>query len=285
MKRQSQCRIFRQNVSNESVTKTNLFGLEGFFLATKGRSLLDTGVRRTKKIALFSSGGSFSLRTNRRVKLGRGRICSLGGAFLFVVIAALAQPDVNPAGDPAATDESRPASVATPTSDAEANEAGQPLIPEAPGESPRTGVGTTMQPEPVAPAQESVAPAEEPVAPAGATAVADQAMIPPEPARKLWRISPIFSTGVLYDDNIFLTNTDRVADVIWTIPFGLSFELGDFRSNSENYVTAQWIGIPTFYTNNPNENALRPSGLLARPVSVDEARRAIPERFRNFQRG
>ena len=108
-----------------------------------------------------------------------------------------------------------------------------------------------MQPETVAPAQEPVAPAEEPVAPAGATAVADQAIIPPEPARKLWRISPIFSTGVLYDDNIFLSNTNRVADVIWTISAGLSFELGDFRSESENYLIAQWLGSPIFYTDNP----------------------------------
>ena len=185
----------------------------------------------------------------------KGRILRFWSACAWVVvIGAFAQSDINQAENPPIADERTPASVTTPTSDADANAAAQPLAPQAPGESPRTGVGTTMQPEPVAPAEEPVAPAEEPVAPAGATAVADQAMIPPEPARKLWRISPIFSAGVVYDDNIFLTNTDRVADVIWTIPFGLSFELGDFRSNSENYVTARWIGIPTFYTNNPNEN-------------------------------
>ena len=185
---------------------------------------------------------------------GRG-LMLWSACTLVVLITAFAQTDVNQAENPPAADEWEPATAVTPTSDAEANAAGQPLPPQAPGESPRTGVGTTMQPEPVAPA-------EEPVAPAGATAVADQAMIPPEPARKLWRISPIFSAGVLYDDNIFLTNTDRVADVIWTIPFGLSFELGDFRSNSENYVTAQWIGIPTFYTNNPNENHFDQAGSL-----------------------
>jgi hypothetical protein len=218
----------------------------------------------------------------RRGEAMKGRILVVGAACVVAALfAALgqsdvnqaenpaasdeskpAQSDVNPAGNPAASDESKPASVATPTSDAEANEAGQLLAPQAPGESPETGVGTTMQPGPIAPAHEPVAPAEEPVAPAGETAVADQAVIPPEPARKLWRIRPIFSTGVLYDDNIFLTNADRVADVIWTIPFGLSFELGDFRSGSENYVTAQWIGIPTFYTNNPDQNHFNQAGSL-----------------------
>jgi Putative beta-barrel porin 2 len=173
-----------------------------------------------------------------------------------------AQSDVNPAGNPAASDESKPASVATPTSDAEANEAGQPLVPQALGESPETGAGTTRQPEPIAPAQAPVAPAEGPIAPAGETAVADQAMIPPEPARKLWRITPILSAGVVYDDNIFLENTNRVADVIWTISFGLAFELGDFRGGSENYVTAQWVGMPSFYTDNPNENAFNQAGFL-----------------------
>ena len=117
------------------------------------------------------------------------------------------------------------------------------------------------------------------------TVVADQAIIPPEPTRKLWRISPIFSAGVLYDDNIFLTNTDRVADVIWTIPFGLSFELGDFRSVSENYVSAQWIGIPAFYTDNPKENSFNQAGSLSAQYRWTKLVGQFSEQFRNFQRG
>ena len=209
----------------------------------------------------------------QRSEAMKARILMVGAACVAAAaVAALGQLNVNQAENPPAVDESKsavrriPPGIRRPLM----NRSLPPLRlrprmrrrtkPDSPWLRKRrvrareTGVGTTMQPEPVAPAQEPVAPAEEPVAPAGATAVADQAMIPPEPARKLWRISPIFSAGVVYDDNIFLTNTDRVADVIWTIPFGLAFELGDFRSNSENYVTAQWIGIPTFYTNNPDEN-------------------------------
>ena len=103
----------------------------------------------------------------------------------------------------------------------------------------------------------------EPVAPAGEAVIADEAVLPQEPRRKLWRVIPIFSAGVLYDDNIFLTNTNRVADVIWTISGGLAFELGDFRSETENYLTALWVGIPIFYTDNPEENSFDQKAALA----------------------
>ena len=59
---------------------------------------------------------------------------------------------------------------------------------------------------------------------------AEQAgLLPDDVSRKKWRITPLFSAEVVYDDNIFLTNTDRVADVIWIPSFGLIYELGDFR--------------------------------------------------------
>ena len=94
----------------------------------------------------------------------------------------------------------------------------------------------------------------ETVSPAGATEAAAETLIPAEPARKLWRFTPLFSAGVVYDDNINFTNADRVPDVIWTISGGLAFELGDFRAGSENYLSAYWLGSPVFYTDNPDEN-------------------------------
>ena len=103
----------------------------------------------------------------------------------------------------------------------------------------------------------------EPVAPAGEAVIADEAVLPQEPRRKLWRVIPIFSTGVLYDDNIFLTNTNRIADFIWTISGGLAFEMGDFRSETENYLTALWVGTPVFYTENPEENSFNQKATLA----------------------
>ncbi len=77
----------------------------------------------------------------------------------------------------------------------------------------------------------------------------------PEESRRRWRIIPLLSGGVVYDDNIFLSNQDPVADVIWTLSFGGVYELGDFRNQTENYLLAQWIGNPAIYTKNSEQNA------------------------------
>jgi Putative beta-barrel porin 2 len=178
----------------------------------------------------------------------KGRIWMLGGACVLVLIVARAQYDVDsaagpapsPAPSPAAVDESQATSVVTPTSDAQINAAGQPITPLPPGQTQ--------------PASEAVS--EEAVA-------ADAAIVPEEPSRKYWRLVPLASVGVVYDDNIFGTNTDRVADIIWTLSAGVAFELGDFREQTENYVTAHWLGIPVIYMDNPEQNAFNQSAALA----------------------
>ena len=98
---------------------------------------------------------------------------------------SLPPSDVNPAENPAASDESKPASV----DDSDLRCGGErkpdsPWLRKRRVRRPETGVGTTMQPEPIAPAEEPVAPAAEPIAPAAETVVADQAVIPPEPSSK-----------------------------------------------------------------------------------------------------
>ena len=199
---------------------------------------------RPRKIVRFPSGpGKNRLRGARTVKGKRpkGRFFTLLAVFgsaVVVIAVTFAQTNGNPAESPPVVDESRPASVETPTSDVRANEAGRPLAPQAPGRSPQTGE-TLMG---------------ETVSPSGATEAAAETLIPAEPARKLWRFTPLFSAGVVYDDNINFTNADRVPDVIWTISGGLAFELGDFRAGSENYLSAYWLGSPVFYTDNPDEN-------------------------------
>jgi hypothetical protein len=79
-------------------------------------------------------------------------------------------------------------------------------------------------------------------------------LLPQDVSRKKWRLTPLFSAEVTYDDNIFLTNTDRVSDVIWTPSIGFIYELGDFRQHKENYLTAQWIGMPVIYTKNSDQD-------------------------------
>ena len=160
--------------------------------------------------------------------------------------ATVESATANPTEGAAAVDESQPASVATPTSDAQMNETGRPLAPQAPGRRPQTG-GTPM---------------DETVSPSEAAEAAEEALMPAEPARKLWRFTPIFSGGVVFDDNIEFSATNRVSDVIWTVSGGLAFELGDFRGGSGNYLSAFWIGSPVFYTDNPDQNNFNQSASL-----------------------
>ena len=199
----------------------------------------------------FSRGKNRSSRVNLEVEMEitKGRIFMLGIACVLVPLMALAQSDVNPAPSPAETpapsptavDESQPASVTTPTSDAQREAAGQPLPPRAPGAETEASM---MQPDTEAVSEEAIA------------------MVPEEPGRKRWRIVPLFSAGVIYDDNIFITNTDRVADVIFTVSAGLAFQLGDFREQMENYVEVYWLGIPEWYADNPAQNAFNQSAAL-----------------------
>ena len=98
-------------------------------------------------------------------------------------------------------------------------------------------------------------PLEEEVFEAQQAGQAEQAaLLPADVSQKKWRITPLFSAEVTYDDNIFLTNTDRVSDVIWTPSIGLIYELGDFRGKTENYLSVQWIGMPVIYTKNTDQS-------------------------------
>ena len=98
----------------------------------------------------------------------------LACALVAVLIVALAQSDVNPAGDPAASDESQAASVVTPTSDAQINAAGQPIAPRPPGQTqPET------QPDSEAVTEEAV--------------TADQTIVPEDNAQALAPYSARFS--------------------------------------------------------------------------------------------
>jgi len=72
---------------------------------------------------------------------------------------------------------------------------------------------------------------------------------------QLWRVRPIAKVISLYDDNIFISNTNRVADVIFAVSAGLSFEIGDFRDLKDNYLTAQYVGTGMLYLKNSQENA------------------------------
>jgi Putative beta-barrel porin 2 len=175
-----------------------------------------------------------------------GCLVLLLGAWAIVLVAALAQAPVEPAPAAAPTPtprptppaQARPTEVMTPTEEAEAEAADEAMRPLRPG----LETDTMVEPGTELIEQEAIDQA--------ALAEVDLS------GRKRWRLTPLFSAGVEYNDNIFLSRSDPVADVIFTISPGLIFELGDFRDKKENYLSFLYIGQPVFYAENSAQNAV-----------------------------
>ena len=189
-----------------------------------------------------------------------GRLVLLLGAWTIVLVAAVGQPEVAPdssraptafdlvrdddllaadrstAPSPAPSEETRPISP-TRTLDNEIDTDERPLVPMTPQQERET----TVQPE------------EPPVE--TETVGTEEAIDTYELGRRRWRIIPLFSIGFEYNDNIFLSETDRVSDFIWIATGGFVFELGDFRNHDENYLGVKWLGQPVIYTENSEQNA------------------------------
>jgi len=88
--------------------------------------------------------------------------------------------------------------------------------------------------------------------------------MPNEAGNKLWRIRPYLKSGVTYDDNIFITNTNRTADIIYNVVGGFTFEIGDYRALQNNYLLLNYLASGFFFTHHPAQNSLDQSyNLLA----------------------
>ncbi|MFA7345174.1 MAG: hypothetical protein WC003_12795 [Terrimicrobiaceae bacterium] len=72
---------------------------------------------------------------------------------------------------------------------------------------------------------------------------------------QLWRVRPIFRLVSLYDDNIFISDTNRVSDIIFAVSAGLAFEIGDYRNLEDSYLIVQYVGTGLIYLDNPQEDA------------------------------
>lgn len=80
-------------------------------------------------------------------------------------------------------------------------------------------------------------------------------VVPKEAENRLWRIRPYVKTGVTYDDNIFITETNRTGDIIYNLEGGFSFELGDYRDLHNNYLLLEYLASGFFFTNHPAQNS------------------------------
>lgn len=85
-----------------------------------------------------------------------------------------------------------------------------------------------------------------------------------------WRIRPIVGAGVVFDDNIFISNTDRQSDVIFNISGGLTLELGDYRTLQENYLLFQYIATGFFFSKYSEQNSFNQSASLLAQYRINQ---------------
>lgn len=83
-----------------------------------------------------------------------------------------------------------------------------------------------------------------------------------EPTDNWWRIRPLAGVGVVFDDNIFISNTDRKSDVIFNVSGGLALELGDYRNLQENYLLVEYVATGYFFSKYTEQNSFNQSASL-----------------------
>jgi hypothetical protein len=88
--------------------------------------------------------------------------------------------------------------------------------------------------------------------------------VPEEADDRMWRIRPIVSTGVTYDDNIFISNSDRQSDLIYNINLGFALELGDYRNMESNFLLLEYLAEGFFFNRYASQNSFdQQASLLA----------------------
>ncbi len=189
----------------------------------------------------------------------RGRLLKNGGAVgLMAAVAGMVGLSLAQTINP-----TQPGANMDPIPSAQTRDLFHPLMP-ATGQNP----GSEAAADAVAPLQPTPESIQDTETGVGATI---DASAPPveidgkavaEAQRRLWRIRPKGGAAMVYDDNIFISNTNRVADVIWSVTAGLAFEMGDYRNLKENFLIAEWYGTGYFYTQNPQQNAFNQAAAL-----------------------
>ena len=79
--------------------------------------------------------------------------------------------------------------------------------------------------------------------------------LPKDEDSNFWRLRPLLTTGVTFDDNIFITNSNRKSDFIFNINAGLALEFGDFRNLKENYLLLEYLATGFFFNRYTSQNS------------------------------
>jgi hypothetical protein len=106
--------------------------------------------------------------------------------------------------------------------------------------------------------------------------------VPKEAENNIWRIRPYIKTGVTYDDNIFITNQNRTADIIYNVDGGFGFELGDYRDLYENYLLLEYLASGFFFSNHPAQNSLDQSYSLLAQYRITQLAIQLESKFQSL---
>jgi Putative beta-barrel porin 2 len=69
-----------------------------------------------------------------------------------------------------------------------------------------------------------------------------------EAAQQLWRLILTVQGGVYYDSNIFITQNHPTSDTVFQVAAGFTFEIGDYRAKTNNYLTLKYLATGYLYT-------------------------------------
>ena len=69
-------------------------------------------------------------------------------------------------------------------------------------------------------------------------------------------VFPFARAGVVYDDNIYITEKKKQDDVIWSLTPGLLLASGDYRQKEENFAAVQYAPTFLLFSEQNNNNAV-----------------------------
>ncbi|MBV8275185.1 MAG: hypothetical protein JO170_08010, partial [Verrucomicrobia bacterium] len=77
-----------------------------------------------------------------------------------------------------------------------------------------------------------------------------------EATQKLWRLIFTLQGGVYWDSNIFISQDHPIGDTVIQLAGGFSFEIGDYRNQTNNFLTLKYLATGYIYTGRPEENGV-----------------------------
>jgi hypothetical protein len=105
---------------------------------------------------------------------------------------------------------------------------------------------------------------------------------PVEEDSRLWRIRPILSTGVTFDDNIFITNSNRKSDFIFNINAGFALEFGDYRNLEDNYLLLEYLATAFFFNRYTSQNSFDQAASLVGQYRFESLAVQAESRYQNL---